>query len=188
MPRDIISEPEARPPRKRHRLLAMLLLAGVAGATALGVSGVLTRQHDEARLAQWTQAQAIPTVDVVTPKRGVKDRELVLPGDVEAFYEAPIYARVPGYLKMWYQDIGARVKAGQLLALIDTPDLDQQLEQEKHDLASAQANANLADLTAKRWEALLKTQAVSQQTADEKTGDAVAKKAMVAAAQANLPT
>jgi RND family efflux transporter MFP subunit len=186
MPRDIISEPEARPPRKRHRLLAMLLLAGVAGATALGVSGVLTRQHDEARLAQWTQAQAIPTVDVVTPKRGVKDQELVLPGDVEAFYEAPIYARVPGYLKMWYQDIGARVKAGQLLALIDTPDLDQQLEQEKHDLASAQANANLADLTAKRWEALLKTQAVSQQTADEKTGDAVAKKAMVAASQANV--
>ena len=109
-----------------------------------------------------------------------------MPGDIEAYYEAPIYARVPGYLKMWYKDIGAHVKAGEQLAVIDTPDLDQQLEQAKSDLASVQASANLAELTAKRWHSLLASQSVSQQTADEKEGDAVAKKALVAASQANV--
>ena len=109
-----------------------------------------------------------------------------MPGDVEAYYEAPIYARVPGYLKMWYKDIGAQVKAGEQLAVIDTPDLDQQLAQAKSDLASVQANATLADLTAKRWKSLLASQSVSQQTVDEKVGDAAAKKALVAASQANV--
>ena len=109
-----------------------------------------------------------------------------MPGDVEAYYEAPIYARVPGYLKMWYKDIGAQVKAGEQLAVIDTPDLDQQLEQAKSDLASVQANATLADLTAKRWKSLLASQSVSQQTVDEKVGDAAAKNALVAASEANV--
>jgi len=185
MPRDTAAD-HAPPPRKRHRLLGLILIAALIGAVVLGVSGVMTRQRGEARLETWTRAQATPTVNVVMPRRGTKDQELVLPGDVEAFYEASIYARVSGYLKMWYQDIGARVKAGQLLAVIDTPELDQQLEQAKNDLAGVKADAALADLTAKRWKSLLSSQAVSQQTSDEKAGDAVAKRAQVAAAQANV--
>ena len=187
MPRDTAAEhdrpaaaqaaPDARPRADRSSSLA---------AVGLGVTGIMSRNHDEAKLTKWTQAQAIPTVNVVTPERGTKNQELILPGDVEAYYEAPIYARVPGYLKMWYKDIGAHVKAGQELAVIDTPDLDQQLEQAKSDLASVQANAKLADLTAKRWKALLSSQSVSQQTVDEKVGDAAAKNALVAAAQANV--
>jgi RND family efflux transporter MFP subunit len=186
MPRDTAAEPQGKPPRKRHRMLGVVLIAVLIGAVALAVSGIWSRKQSEAKLSQWTKAQAIPTVAVVTPKRGAKDQELILPGDIEAYYEAPIYARVPGYLKMWYQDIGAHVKAGEQLALIDTPDLDQQFEQAKSDLASVQANATLAELTAKRWHSLLASQSVSQQTADEKEGDAVAKRALVAASQANV--
>jgi RND family efflux transporter MFP subunit len=186
MPRDTTLDREPKPPRRRHRLLGLILLAVLAGAVAVGVSGVLTRRHGEARLASWTTAQATPTVTVALPQRGTKDQELVLPGDVEAFYEASIYARVGGYLKMWYQDIGARVTAGQVLAEIDTPELDQQLEQAKNDLAAAKADAALAELTAKRWKSLLASQAVSRQTSDEKAGDAAAKRAQVAAAQANV--
>jgi len=109
-----------------------------------------------------------------------------LPGQVEANYEAPIHARVSGYLKMWYEDIGAHVKAGQLLAEIDTPDLDQQLLQAKASLASAKADAELAELTAKRWKASIVANAVSQQTIDEKVGDATARQAQADAAAANV--
>ncbi len=186
MPRDLAEELERKPPRKRRRLLGLVLIAILVGAVAVGVGGILSRRHNEVELTTWTRAQAIPTVAVVTPKQGTKDQELILPGDVEAFYEAPIYARVPGYLKMWYKDIGARVKTGDRLAVIDTPDLDQQLAQAKSDLASVQANAALADLTAKRWKSLLASQSVSQQTVDEKVGDAAAKNAQVAASQANV--
>ncbi len=178
--------PKSPPPKPRRRLLAAVLVCALIAAVVVGVSGVIGRNSSDAKLAAWTRAQAVPTVSVIAPARGTKDQELVLPGDVEAFYEAPIYARVSGYLKMWYQDIGAHVKAGQKLAEIDTPELDQQLEQAKSDVASVQAGASLADLTAKRWKSLLGSQAVSQQTADEKAGDAVEKKAQVAAAQANV--
>jgi RND family efflux transporter MFP subunit len=187
MPRDTAAEHGGKPSRKRHRMLGLVLIVVLIGAVALGVSGTRTQQQkSEAKLAEWTKAQAIPIVAVVAPKRGAKDQELILPGDIQAYYEASIYARLPGYLKMWYKDIGARVKAGEQLAVIDTPDLDQQLEQAKNDLASVQANASLAELTAKRWHSLLASQSVSQQTADEKEGDAVAKKALAAAAQANV--
>lgn len=186
MPRDTSADHDGKPPRKRYRLLGLVLIVVLASAVALGVTGVLSREHSEAKLTAWTQAQAIPTVNVVAPQRGTKDQELILPGDVEAYYEASIYARVPGYLKMWYQDIGAHVKAGQDLAVIDTPDIDQQLQQAKSSLLSVQANAQLADLTAKRWKALLSSQSVSQQTVDEKVGDAAAKTALVAASQANV--
>jgi RND family efflux transporter MFP subunit len=186
MPRDTAAEHENKPPRKRHRMLGLVLIAILIGAVALGVSGIWSREQSETKLTEWTKAQAIPTVAVVSPKRGTKDQELVLPGDIEAYYEAPIYARVPGYLKIWSKDIGAHVKAGERLAVIDTPEIDQQLEQAKSDLVSVQANATLADLTAKRWHSLLASQSVSQQTADEKEGDALAKKALVAAAQANV--
>ncbi len=114
------------------------------------------------------------------------DQTLVLPGQVQAFNDAPIHARVPGYLKAWYHDIGAKVKAGELLAGIDTPDLDQQLGQAKADLATAVANQNLAQSTAARWNGLLTQDAVSRQEAEEKNGDLAAKTALVNAARANL--
>ena len=120
------------------------------------------------------------------PQPETKAQALTLPGNVDARVEAPIYARVPGYLLMWYKDIGARVKAGELLGVIDTPDLDQQLHQAMADLNSAQANLTLAEVTAKRWKALLSSSSVSQQSVDEKVADAVALKAKVAAAQANV--
>ncbi len=108
----------------------------------------------------------------------------MLPGNVAAWYQAPLYARVNGYVKMWYKDIGAKVKAGELLAEIDTPDLDQQYEEAKGDLAKAQANEALAELTSKRWEAMRNTAAVSQQDADVKVGEYEASKAVVTAATA----
>jgi RND family efflux transporter MFP subunit len=186
MPRDTAAEYDGKPRRKRRRVLGLALIVVLIGAVVVAVTGIVRRDHTEAQLATWTKEQAIPTVNVTLPRRGTKNQELVLPGNVEAYYEAPIYARVPGYLKMWYKDIGAHVKAGEELAVIDTPDLDQQLNQTKHDLASVEANAILADLTAKRWKSLLPSQSVSQQTVDEKVGDAAAKNALVAAAQANV--
>ena len=111
---------------------------------------------------------------------------LVLPGSLQAFYNAPIYARVPGYVHGWYADIGAQVKAGQLLATIDTPELDQQLIQARADLASAKANMQLASITAQRWSKMLAQDAVSKQETDEKSGDLATKTAQVNAAQANV--
>src|SRR6202034_3918067 len=102
------------------------------------------RDRSQAELERWTKDQAIPSVTLVSPQRGVEGQELTLPAEIQAYYEAPIHARVGGFLKMWNQDIGAHVKAGQLLAEIDTPDLDQQLLQAKADFASEQANASLA--------------------------------------------
>ena len=178
-------EPDVDRPKKRPRVLRYLLLAAlVFGGVA--ASGILSRNHSDAELAKWTDQQAIPTVDVVTPKKATENQALTLPADVQAFYTAPIHARVNGYVKMWYFDIGAKVHAGDVLARIDTPDLDQQYEQAKGELAKAQADYNLAVLTADRWKSLRASQAVSQQTADEKTGDALARKAQVAAAQASV--
>jgi RND family efflux transporter MFP subunit len=171
--------------RLGRKVVSRLLLAGLA-AIVVAFFGISSRQRSEADLTQWTSAQAVPTVEVVSPARGVGQQQLVLPGNVEAWYEAPIYARVNGYVKMWYNDIGAKVKAGELLAEIDTPDLDQQYEQAKGELAKAQANEALAELTAKRWEAMRVQDAVSEQNADEKVGYYNASKAEVAAAQADV--
>jgi RND family efflux transporter MFP subunit len=177
------------PPNPKQRSLRALRTIGLlAAAAAVGLAalGISTRFFTEASLAQKTEADAIPTVTVIAPERGARSQELVLPGDIQAFFEAPIYARVPGYLKQWDEDIGAHVKAGQALAEIDTPDLDQQLRQAEADLAAAQANQKLAALTSRRWQALIKTDSVSQQDVDEKAGAAEAKQADVAAAEANV--
>ncbi len=166
--------------------LRRLGFGALAVAIVAVVFGILSRGRSEGQLKQWTREQAIPSVAVVVPERGVGAQELVLPGEIEAFYQAPIHARVSGFLKMWYQDIGAHVKAGQLLAEIDTPELDQQLLQAKADLASAQANARLAQLTAARWKSTLVAKAVSQQTIDDKAADAEAREAQANAAEANV--
>jgi RND family efflux transporter MFP subunit len=168
-----------------RKVMWRLSLLGLI-AVAVAIFGISSREKNETDLAQWTQAQAVPTVDIVMPEHGVGRQELTLPGNVAAWYQAAIYARVNGYVKMWYKDIGAKVKAGELLAEIDTPDLDQQYEQAKGELSKAEANEALAELTAKRWEALRSSDAVSQQNADEKAGEYNASKAEVAAATANV--
>jgi RND family efflux transporter MFP subunit len=183
-----IMAPHSRPPLppRRNRGLALLGLGVLCVAIAVAAIGIMGRHQSEAGLQTWTDAASVPTVAVVSPGHGEAHQELVLPGDIQAFYQAPIYARVSGYVKMWYQDIGAYVKAGQLLAEIDAPDLDQQLAQAKANLAIAKANEALAVLTARRWQALRSTDSVSQQTTDEKAGDAAAKHAAVVAAEAEV--
>jgi RND family efflux transporter MFP subunit len=163
--------------------------AGIIGAVvvvAVVATGVVTRANDARKLKDWTDRQAVPTVSVVPVERSAAGASLDLPGRLEAYARAPIYARVSGYLKSWKVDIGAPVKAGQLLAEIETPDLDQQLLQAKADLASAEANAALAATTAKRWQAMLGSDSVSRQEVDEKTGDFTAKQAIAKAARANV--
>ncbi len=173
-----------KPPSKWGlRVLALCLLLVAGGVT---VSGILGRNASEATLVQWTDDQATPTVAVTHATAETQTRMITLPGDIEAYYNAVLYARVPGYLKMWYKDIGAQVKAGDVLADISTPELDQQVDQARADLASAKADAALADLTARRWKALLASNAVSQQTSDEKAGDAVVKATAVTARTAAL--
>ena len=172
-------------PRRKPRVLRYLLLMAIAFG-AIAAYGVVARNEGDAKLAEWTNAQAVASVDLVSPKVATEGEHITLPASIEAFYTAPIHSQVSGYVRMWYRDIGARVKAGELLARIDAPELDQQLARVKSELDKAQADYNLAVLTADRWKALRVSQAVSQQTADEKQGDAQARKAQVAAAQADL--
>ncbi|MBB3226268.1 RND family efflux transporter MFP subunit [Luteibacter sp. Sphag1AF] len=172
-------------PTPRRRLRVAGIIAAIV-ILAIVVAGVATRANDARTISKWTDEQATPTVAVVEPESGDKGHDLQLPGRLEAYARAPIYARVSGYLKSWSADIGAKVKAGQLLAEIETPDLDQQLLQARADLASAQANAALAGTTAKRWEGMRDSDSVSKQEVDEKTGDFTAKQALARSAQANV--
>jgi RND family efflux transporter MFP subunit len=177
------SEPVKTPSRRR---LLLIGTAAFAIAGAIAANGIIDRAHSERALVQWTDKQAIPTVALAKLVRDTEVRDLTLPGTIQAYNKASIYARVSGYLTSWQEDIGAPVKAGQLLATIDTPDLDQQFEQAKADLATATANANLAAVTAGRWNTLVQSQWVSRQAADDKTGAAAATKAAMDAASANV--
>ncbi|MBS1877378.1 MAG: efflux RND transporter periplasmic adaptor subunit [Acidobacteria bacterium] len=164
-------------------------LIGLAALAALGVSiarGIQDRLRAESKLELDTRDAAITTVSVVRPKAGAAADELLLPGTIEAFTDTPVYARTDGYLKRWFVDIGAHVTTGQLLAEIETPETDQQLSQARAQLATTRATHDLAVSTAARWQALLKTDSVSRQETDEKTGDLAAKKAAVDAADANV--
>ncbi len=181
-PQDSDEIAKQRAPAKIGRALVLLALVA-AGAAAWGIS---SRRNDETKLAQWTLERAIPTVAVVSPERGGAARELVLPGDVDAFYNAVVHAQVSGYVREWYKDIGAHVKAGDVLATIDTPELDQRLAEAREQLTKAKANQALAAVTAERWKSLRQSGAVSQQAADEKISDEAAKDAEVAAVSANL--
>ena len=174
----------AQPVSRRGLRLAGII--AVVAAIAIVAYGLIVRSSDSARLKDWTEAQAVPTVAVSAPSAAANGAGFELPGRVEAWQSAPIYARVSGYLKDWKYDIGAKVKAGDVLANIETPDLDQQIAQARADLATAEANAALAATTAKRWQALLTSDSVSQQEVDEKNGDYAAKNALVASARANL--
>lgn len=168
---------------KRLKLVA-IIIAGIF--LLILVWGLMSRLLASHQLAASTNAASTPVVSIINPQSNGAPRSLVLPGNVKAFYQAPIYAQVSGYLKQWNFDIGARVQAGDVLAVIETPDLDQQLIQAKADLASADANESLSATTARRWNELLAKDAVSQQDADDKNGDLAAKVAAVDAAKANV--
>src|SRR6202521_167755 len=190
-PRQDLSLENFMPPDSAAPVLSRrkLQIAGTAIAVialVVVISGVAMRTSDAARLRERAEAQAVPTVAVIAPGNAGAAATLDLPGRLEAHSRAPIYARVSGYLKSWKVDIGTPVKAGQLLAEIETPDLDQQLLQARADLASAQANAALAGTTAKRWQSMLASDSVSRQEAEEKAGDFSTKQSMVSASQANV--
>ena len=170
-------------PSRRLRVAAIV---GCVAAILIVAAGIATRAADNRQLRTWTDAQAVPSAQVSTPQRAANGATLQLPGRLEAFSRAPQFARVSGYLKSWRVDIGAHVKAGELMAEIETPDLDQQLLQARGDLASAQANSSLAESTAKRWQSMLASDSVSRQEVDERTADYTAKQALVQAAKANV--
>ncbi|HSH97644.1 MAG: efflux RND transporter periplasmic adaptor subunit [Methylophilaceae bacterium] len=169
-----------------HRTLRISAIVAVLIAAGLVVIGVTSRANSDEKLKQWTNERAVPSVSVVSPDNQGALSTLDLPGRFVAYAHAPIYARVSGYLKSWNVDIGGQVKAGQLLAEIETPDLDQQLLQARADLASSEANVALARTTAKRWQGMLESDSVSRQEVDDRTGDLASKEAMLKASQANL--
>ncbi len=180
-PRDFPPGP-AGPPRRWSRAAlaaAMLLLAAVG----LAAFGILSRETAVAGLRARADDAEIVRVAVIRPQQGPARRSVTLPGNIDAWYEAPIYAQVSGYVKMWYKDYGALVRAGELLATIDSPTIDAQYAATQADLRVAQARSRLARVTASRWQALAGTQAVSQQEVDQQTANAAVAQAQVEAAQ-----
>jgi RND family efflux transporter MFP subunit len=184
-----VQEGQAPPPRLSVILwLAIAVVVCAAGAAIAYdvVSGIHTRVHAANTLRQQTEDLAVPTVAAIHPRRGAAAEEVVLPGNAQAYVATPIYARINGYLKSWYFDIGAQVKSGQLLAEIETPEVDRQLDQARADLATAQANYALAQTTAERYVSLFKSDSVAKQDVDDRVGDLQAKKAMVDSATYNV--
>ncbi|WP_254063890.1 efflux RND transporter periplasmic adaptor subunit [Granulicella sp. S190] len=148
--------------------------------------GIAARHQSESTLEKDTKAEAIPSVNVIYPASSVLSSGLALPGNTQAYVDTPIYARTSGYLKNWYFDIGAHVRKGQLMAVIETPELDEQLQVAQADLKSSQANLNLANTTSARYQNLLTTNSVSKQETDVAVSDAAAKKAAVDASMASV--
>ena len=172
-------------PVSRRKLSIFGIVAGIA-AVLIVITGIRAREDSGVKLREWTDNQAIPTVAVALPDAKVLNATLDLPGRLEAYQRAPIYARVSGYLKGWSADIGAQVKAGQVIAEIEAPDLDQQLLQARADLASQQASAKLSEATLTRRRSLIASNFVSMQEIDERTADLSNKKAAVNSGQANV--
>jgi RND family efflux transporter MFP subunit len=179
-----MSQPDRNPSGPVPRKIALVGGGFALLAIAVVAYGLGTRQAQNTRLHDVTEAQAAPVVALVTPTGVSNQAALDLPGRLQAYIQAPIYARVPGYLKIWRHDIGAKVKAGDVLAEIDTPDLDQQLAQARASLSVAQANAKLAQISAERWQSLASTDAVAKQDVDTRTFTWNANIAQVKAAQA----
>ena len=164
----------------------LIAIIAVIVVIAIVVAGVVPRLRAKTALKKETDTLAVPEVGVIQPKRGSTAQEIILPGNIQAFIDAPIYARTNGYLKIWYFDIGAHVKKGQLLAEIETPEVDQQLLQARADLNTAQANLNLSQITFNRFEGLKNTDSVAVQDVDNAAGDYAAKKATVESARSNV--
>jgi RND family efflux transporter MFP subunit len=177
--------PSAPPPPAGR--LPLFLLAGLVVLLIIGAGmTILSRSRARAELESDTQENLVPTVGVIHPKRSSAQIQLELPGNITAFEEAPIYARVSGYLKQWHTDIGTRVEEGQLLAEIETPELDQELKQANAALAQANANLEIARISSERWQNLRKSDSVSQQDTDVRVATSQARQADVEAAEANV--
>ncbi|RQH03687.1 efflux RND transporter periplasmic adaptor subunit [Paraburkholderia dinghuensis] len=174
---------DAPPPRKARRWpIALAALVVIA----LAAQGIWSRHNAQAALERDAKQASTLSVQVVTPQRSTRALDLVLPGNVQAFLDTPIYARTNGYLRKWYADLGAHVKAGQLLAEIDAPEVDDQLRAARADLVNAQANYELAKTTAARWTEMLQSRSVSKQDTDEKVADMLAKQGTLDAARYNV--
>ena len=167
---DAASSPAVPPKRSRHRPY-VVGIAGIALATVIVVLGISTRKMADARLREWTENQAIPSVSVIKPDTRAKRTTIELPGRLEAYAQAQMYSRVAGYLKEWKADIGASVKAGDLLAEVDAPELDKEIMQAEANVASAQAMAALANSTLQRGQMLSQTGSVSKQDLDNRAAD-----------------
>jgi RND family efflux transporter MFP subunit len=178
--------PDQTPPAPPRRGLRITAIAAAAMAAVIVVVGITTRKRADARLSEWAEDQAVPVVAIAVPDTTGKKATLDLPGRLEAYAQAQIYARVSGYIMEWKVDIGMPVKTGQLLAEIDAPDLDQQILQARADLSSAQANAVLSAATLQRGQSLIQSGAVTKQDLDQRTADAANKQGLVNSAQANL--
>jgi RND family efflux transporter MFP subunit len=168
----------------RAPVMGVVLAALVLGACI--VLGLRSRVHAEETLSNISQQNSILSVAVTTPSQGAGPLEITLPANTQAYIDTPIYARTNGYLRKWYADIGTRVHRGQILAEIETPELDQQVQQAQSDLATAQANQDIAQITAERWKKLLVKNAVSRQEADQATSDFSARQSALSSAQANV--
>ncbi len=182
-PTDETAKQQTSGSRKRAVLIAVVLAATAGIAIDAGIQ---SRVRAETRLVHATEAAAVPSVSVVYPKLGSASQEISLPGNTEPYIDTPVYARTSGYLRKWYFDIGAHVKKGQLLAVIETPELDEQLQQANAQLKNAQANLQLAQITAARWQHLLETNSVSQQETDQAVSDLASKEALVGSNEANV--
>src|SRR5271168_874266 len=184
---EVSMQPEQDQPRpEKPSRLFTYLIGVVVVLVLLGVFTLLQRRSQYQALAKETETLAVPTVSVFHPTTESAQEDLVLPGTMQAYVESPIYARTNGYLQKWYHDMGSRVKQGELLADIDTPEVDQQLSQARADLNTSQANANLSKITATRYQDLIKTDGVSKQEVDNAVGDYEAKAATVKSSEANV--
>jgi RND family efflux transporter MFP subunit len=181
-----MSQPDTTSGRPVPRRLRLVGIAFVIVVVLIVAYGLVSRAAQDSRLSALTDEEAVPTVSIAIPEKTQNHAGLDLPGRLEAFIRAPIYARVPGYLKSWKYDIGAPVKAGAVLAEIDTPDLDQQLMQARADLNVSEANAHLAQISATRWQSLAGTDAVAKQDVDQRTYSLNANLAQVKASEANV--
>jgi RND family efflux transporter MFP subunit len=167
--------------------LALWLSAAVVAVIGAGIiGGIHSRVAADATLASVATQSSVPTVRITYPQTGEQIQKIDLPGNVQAFNDTPIYARTSGYLRRWYVDIGSHVRQGQLMAEIETPELDQQLQQAQADLKNSQANLDMAAITSKRWQNLLAKHAVSKQETDQALSDLAARQAAVAASEANV--
>lgn len=175
-----------QPTRQATRRTVVILVVAFVVFVIIAVAGIVPRMHARTALRRQTDAMAVPTVAIVRPTVGAPTQEIVLPGTIQAYRDAPIYARTNGYVKSWSHDIGSHVRKGELLAVIASPELDRQVDQARAGVATAKANLQLAKVTAQRYEGLRGTQAVSKQSIDTAAQTESAQAATLAAAQQNL--
>jgi multidrug efflux pump subunit AcrA (membrane-fusion protein) len=185
-PQPTQNKPSFQPTRHATRRTLTILIVLLIVFVLIGITGIIPREHARAALRKQTDKMAVPTVSVIQPESGAPTQEIILPGTIQAYQDAPIYARTNGYVKSWSRDIGSHVRKGELLAVIESPEIDRQVDQARAALATAKANLGLAQVTAKRYEGLSGTEAVSRQSIDTAAQAESAQTASLAVAQQSL--